>query len=345
MNHSEIQTEFDGPSLQFDFPNLLVGVADYVAGPTGCTVLYFPKRARCVIDLRGGSPGTSMANDGRLDALCFAGGSAYGLEAASGVTSELLAMRSFSTEWHDIAIVRAAVIYDFRARKNAIYPDHFLGRAAILSARAGCFPLGRHGAGCSARVGKAFGALNLDAEEAGQGGAFLQVRETRIVVFTVVNAMGGIVNRRGDVVRGQLDRNSGQRVSVAEIQRRILGSGRSPPPEPGNTTLTAVITNQKLSEFELKCLARQVHSSMARGIQPFHAWNDGDVLFAVTTDEVEEVSFDVTTLGLIASELAWDAVLSCFSEGTYDSAVAAGSSTTKRAPGPPVAASHRSSPP
>jgi 6-aminohexanoate-oligomer endohydrolase len=315
MNHSQIQTEFDGPLLRFDFPNLLVGVANYVAGPTGCTVLYFPKRARCVIDLRGGSPGTSMANDGRLDALCFAGGSAYGLEAASGVSSELLAMRSFSTQWHDIAIVRAAVIYDFPGRKNAIYPDHTLGRAAILAARAGCFPLGRHGAGSSALVGKAFGALNLGAEEAGQGGAFLRVRETRIVVFTVVNAMGGIVDRRGDVVRGLLDRKSGERVSVSEIRRRILASGRSHPPEPGNTTLTAVITNQKLSEFELKCLAKQVHCSMARGIQPFHAWNDGDVLFAVTTDEVEDPSLDVTTLGLLASELAWDAVLCCFVEG------------------------------
>jgi 6-aminohexanoate-oligomer endohydrolase len=299
---------------EFDLPALRIGVAEYPEGPTGCTIFHFPKGARCAIDVRGGSPGTLMAGDGLLDALCYTGGSAYGLEAATGVSAELLAMRSYSTQWGEIAIVRAAVIFDYRVRKNAIYPDNTLGRAALKSARTGIFPLGRRGAGCSATVGKVFDAANLD-ETAGQGGAFRQVGPTKIAVFTVVNAVGGIHDRQGQIVRGLLDRKSGKRLRVTELLERQLSDQASSRSSPGNTTLTAVITNQKLEAGQLTQLARQVHSSMARAIQPFHTWNDGDVLYAVTTGEVEATSLDPTALGILASELAWDAVLNCYQEG------------------------------
>ena len=76
-----------------------------------------------------------MAGDGPLDALCFAGGSLYGLEAAAGVAAELFARRQYATGWLDIAIVRGAVIFDFPPRSNAIYPDKALGRAALAAAR------------------------------------------------------------------------------------------------------------------------------------------------------------------------------------------------------------------
>ncbi len=112
-------TTTEGPALDFDFPSLRIGVAEYAEGPTGCTVFSFPKGSRCAVDVRGGSPGTMMAGDGAIDALCFAGGSLYGLEAASGVASELFATRDHSTRWDDIAIVRAAVIFDFASRATA----------------------------------------------------------------------------------------------------------------------------------------------------------------------------------------------------------------------------------
>jgi L-aminopeptidase/D-esterase-like protein len=83
---------------------------------------------------------------------------------------------------------------------------------------------------------------------------------------------------------------------------------------PGNTTLTLVVTNQQLDSWSLTPLARQVHASMARAIQPFHAWNDGDVLYAVTTGEVANPALSITSLGIVASELAWDAVLACYQD-------------------------------
>ena len=190
-----------------------------------------------------------------------------------------------------------------------------MGRAALQAARPGIFPLGRHGAGCSATVGKAFHSPS-HREPAGQGGAFRQVGPTKVAVFTVVNAVGAIVDRTGLVVRGNLDRISGRRLAATEVLNQYLSerAPRSGSTTSGNTTLTVVITNQQLDASALTPLARQVHSSMARAIQPFHAWNDGDVLYAVTTGEVTNPTLDVTALGIIASELAWDAVLNCFQD-------------------------------
>jgi hypothetical protein len=77
-----------------------------------------------------------------------------------------------------------------------------------------------------------------------------------------------------------------------------------------NTTITLVVTNQKMSYWELQRLGVQVHTSMARAIQPFHTQRDGDALFAVTTEEVENPNLGTADLGVFASEVAWDAVLS-----------------------------------
>ena len=83
---------------------------------------------------------------------------------------------------------------------------------------------------------------------------------------------------------------------------------------PGNTTLTVVVTNVKLDSRLLRTLGRQVHASMARAIQPFHTLVDGDVLYAVSTNEVDDPAVDSIGLGVVASELAWDAVLAAVSD-------------------------------
>jgi len=86
----EPRTNFDGPSLELDFPGLRIGVAEYDEGPTGCTVVRFAEPALLSVDVRGGSPGVLGAHYTFADAICLAGGSAYGLEAAAGVAAELL---------------------------------------------------------------------------------------------------------------------------------------------------------------------------------------------------------------------------------------------------------------
>ena len=309
-DHLELvpRTSFEGPALRFEFPGLEIGCAEYDEGPTGCTVFNFPSGAACAIDIRGGSPGTIGGDYEFVHAICLAGGSLYGLEAAAGVASELLARREYRTGWLDIPIVSGAIVFDYGPRDNAVYPDKELGRAALRAARAGEFPLGARGAGRSATAGKTFDYA--EGEPAGQGAAFRSIGDARIAVFTVVNAVGAIVDRNGAVVCGHLDRETGLRRGVGAGAEERLAAGRPVRPvPPGNTTLTIVATNQRLDRRSLRSVGRQVHASMARGIQPFHALVDGDVLYAVSTSEVESPLLESIGLGVVASELAWDAVL------------------------------------
>ncbi|CAN5426860.1 P1 family peptidase [soil metagenome] len=327
------RTASDGDFLAFDFPSLHIGTAEYEEGPTGATVFYFPKGAAAAVDMRGGAPGTTntdwlqLGYDGLgLDAICFGGGSWYGLEAASGVRAELLATK-MKNPFEEVANVAGAIVYDFPGRTNTIYADKELGRAALRAARPNRFPLGARGAGRFTSVGKYIGRDYR--EQGGQGGAFRQLGATKIAVFTVVNALGAIVDRQGRTVRGLRDPQTGARLSQADALRRLLERAEpqaAPPtttptpeaqkPTPANTTLTLVVTNQKLEHWQLRRLAVQVHTSMGRAIQPFQMQADGDVLFAATTAEVENPRLPLNTLAVIASELAFDAVLSSIPRGT-----------------------------
>jgi L-aminopeptidase/D-esterase-like protein len=292
-----------GPKLELDFPGLEIGVAEYAEGPTGCTVFHFPAGAMLAVDVRGGSPAW-IGDYGWTNAVCLAGGSLHGLEAISGVVAELFAQHDYKTGWDELALASGAIIYDYRPRDNAIYPDKALGRAALAAAKPGTFPLGAHGAGCSATVGK--GILGLGFEPSGQGGAFHASGEDRVAFFTVVNAVGAVVDRAGNVVRGHLDAATGDRQHAGEAVSARAGGE----PVPGNTTISLLVTNRTLDARSLTQLGRQVHTSMARAIHPFHAPTDGDVLFTVSTGAIDDDALNPYTLGIIASELAWDAVLS-----------------------------------
>ena len=147
-------------------------------------------------------------------------------------------------------------------------------------------------------------------ESAGQGAAFFQSGPTKVLVFTVVNASGAIIDRRGNVVRGHYNPETGKRDRAEVYASLDKLAGSLGELSTGNTTLTLVVTNQKLQS--LQQLARHVHSSMARGIYPFHTNRDGDILLAATTNEVENQNINDFMLSHIASELAWDAVLRSF---------------------------------
>jgi len=281
------RTEFPGGRvLEFDFPGLEIGVAEYDEGPTGCTVFSFGTRASVSIDVRGGSPDVSAANRDVIEVVCFAGGSLYGLEASAGVAAELFAKRDYSTKWMDVALVSGAILFDYGRRENAIYPDKNLGRAAVRAMRPGRFPQGARGAGRSATASHGTGA-----ELAGEGGAYRASGVTKILAFVVVNAYGCIVDRAGKIVRGK---------------------PTGPVPRSANTTLSLVVTNQKLDQLQLRSVGRQVHASMARGIHPFHARWDGDVNYMVSTQEIANENLDEVTLGELASDAMWDAILASY---------------------------------
>lgn len=307
MDRDEFTPADFGRVLTFDFPGLAVGVAEDEAGPTGCTVFHLPGGAVQAIDVRGGSPGV-VGDYGRTHAVCFAGGSLYGLEAVAGVAAELFAQRGYATDWDKLALASGAIVYDFGGRETAAYPDKALGAAALRVAIPGRFPLGRRGAGRAVTAGKGF-AFDR-GEAAGQGGAFRAAGGVRVAVFVVVNPVGAVVDRAGHVVCGNRNPETGARESMAADLDRRLAAGAAATPPGGNTTLSLLVTDARLDRTALGLLARMVHSSMARAIQPFHTPEDGDVLFALSTGAVEPPPVGLTGLGVLGSELAWDAVLS-----------------------------------
>ena len=312
-----IATDWGERVLSFDYPALAVGIAEYPAGPTGVTVLHFPAGAAMAMDVRGGSPGV-VGEYGFVHAISLAGGSLFGLEAAAGVTAKLLE-RQGTARWDTIPLVSGGIVFDFGGRDNNVYPDKRLGSAALENARVGGFPLGARGAGIAVTVGNGF-AFDR-GERAGQGAAFREVGGVKIFACTVLNAIGAVFDREGQVVLGHRDPESGRRTTFAEdLERRIAlaraaaDDGRPPgdaPRSPAgeNTTLTVVVTNQTVRGHDLAQLGRQIHSSMARSIQPFHTRDDGDVLWMVSTAEVDIPEWSLTALGVAASEVVWDAVL------------------------------------
>ena len=309
-------TTVRGPVLEFDFPGLSIGIAEYPQGPTGTTVFRFEKPAMAAVDVRGGAPGTIGTDGLRLGyddwgvhAISLSGGSSYGLAAAAGVTEAIKARVDNPGDWNNIVGVSGAIIFDLGGRRfNAITPDFELGKAALAAAQPGRFPLGAQGAGRFAMQGWRIG----DPQYSGQGGAYLALGAIRVAFFTVVNSAGAVVDRQGQVVRCSQPEPDG----CGSIQDRLRGQlGTAVPQFSGqgltsNTTISLLLTNRKMPFWALQRFAVQVHTSLARAIQPFATASDGDTLFAVTTNEVESDEMSYEDLGMIASEVAWDAVLS-----------------------------------
>jgi L-aminopeptidase/D-esterase-like protein len=315
-------TAIDGPVLTFDWPAIEVGIGSYEEGPTGVTVIRFPRRASLAVDVRGGGPGTVNTDLLRLgysrpfgDAIVFSGGSAYGEETITAVATGLKDDGVRSGDLVDVAIVPGAIIYDFGERRfNEIYPDKRLAQAALRAVRPGVFPLGAQGAGRMAMQGGFFGCN----AHSGQGGAFRQVGAVKIAAFTVVNAYGAVTDRAGRLVACNRPKSWGDLTMTSELLRNLPQSLKADwdaaagSPDAGgtkNTTISLIVTNQKLDYASLQRLAVQVHTSMARAIQPFSTSEDGDTLYAASTQEVDSNELNPVTLTTIAGEAMWDAVL------------------------------------
>jgi L-aminopeptidase/D-esterase-like protein len=315
-------TWIDGPTLTFDWPAVEVGIGSYEEGPTGVTVIRFPKRASMMVDVRGGAPGTVNTDALRLgygrpftDAIVFSGGSAYGEETIPAVATALKDDGVRSGDWLDVAFVAGAIIYDFGGRRfNEVYPDKRLAQAALRAARPGVFPLGAQGAGRMAMQGGYFGCN----AHSGQGGAFRQIGAVKIAAFTVVNAYGAVTDRAGRLVACNRPKSWGSLTTTSELLRNLPQSLKAnwdaaavDAPDAGgtrNTTVSLIVTNQKLDTASLQRMAVQVHTSMARAIQPFSTSQDGDTLYAASTQEIDS-ELTPLTLTTIAGETMWDAVL------------------------------------
>jgi L-aminopeptidase/D-esterase-like protein len=310
-------------TLRFDWPALEIGSATYEEGPTGLTVFHFPGRVMATVDVRGAGPGTvntdliRMDKPGKeVDTIVFSGGSLLGLEAIAGSATAL--KDSGERSGDDMPISAGAIMYDLHYhRLNDIYPDKALAAAALKARQPGVFPLGAEGAGRMIMQGLFYDC----GSHSGQGAAFRQVGDLKIAAFVAVNALGTIVDRQGKVVKCPSNPKWKPGVSISELMRTVgpdNGIDADPLPPEGskkvdeNTTISLVVVNRKMTPWELQRMAIEVHTSMARAIQPFSTVDDGDTLFVATTEEVGPTAGGLTrrALNLMASDMMWDAILS-----------------------------------
>lgn len=289
--------------------------------PTGCTVTLIEKGATGGVAVRGSAPGTRETDlldpsnlVEQVHAIVFSGGSAFGLDAASGVMRYLEEQKvGFPFGGAYVPIVPAAVLFDLPiGGKPMIRPDASCGYAAAKAATTGRIAEGSVGAGAGATVGKFGGAGS--AMKGGIGTASITLPNgLTVAAMVAVNAAGDIVDpATGRIVAGKLAADGRTFVDA----RKLLRTGTTIAERPGeNTTLGLVATNAKITKAQARKIAEMAHDGFARAIAPAHTMNDGDTIFAVGTGAFTGDA-NITILGGLAAEVTADAILRAVREAT-----------------------------
>jgi L-aminopeptidase/D-esterase-like protein len=287
-----------------------VGHAHNLTGPTGCTVVLCPPNTVGGVDQRGGAPGTRETDLLRpmhlvehVHAILLAGGSAYGLDAASGVMRYLEEQGiGFTVEGGVMPIVPAAILFDLDLGDPAIRPDAEMGYAACRAASEAPVDEGNIGAGAGAQVGRLMGPGF--ACKAGLGSAVMEVGDgLQVGALFVVNAVGDVVDETGRILAGTRQPPEGSQFAHAmtllpALARMQMGGG--------HTVLGVIATNAALPKEETNKVAQMAHDGLARAIRPAHTMLDGDTIFALATGTAGRAN--VSVIGAFAAEAAAQAI-------------------------------------
>jgi len=291
-------------------PGIRVGHATDTTNVTGCTVLLVPPDGvRCVIDARGGAPGTretALLAEGsatRIHAIFLSGGSAFGLAAADGVVA-WLAERGvgFPTGVRPVPIVPAAILFDL-AIGTAEAPSPTMGYAAANSASSLPVTCGSVGAGTGATVGKLYGRARAMQGGIGSAAAVVSVAGADYLVgaLVAVNAVGDVRDPVGNrIIAGARNGDSWVRMRGSSVALPTL-----PPPTGTNTTLGVIATDAPLTRTALTRLAISAHDGLAHSISPAHTAADGDAIFVLTTapDQIQLATRDSIALSLAVEDV------------------------------------------
>ena len=277
-----------------DIVGLQIGHFTDPRRPTGCTVLLCPQGAVASVDVRGAAPGTretdllDPVNTVQLvHGLVLSGGSAFGLDAASGV------MRWLHERGHGLSvgpvrvpIVPAAVVFDLwvddftSAPGASVWPDAAAGYAACEAAGQPLV-LGNVGAGAGATVGKLNGPDC--AMRGGLGSAAVRLDGFTVAALVVCNAVGDVVDPRSGAVLAGARRAPDRRDRIDSVRAQLSGAAVQAPALGSNTTIGVIATDAPLNKLQAKRLAQIGHDGLARSIRPVHTPMDGDTLFTVAT--------------------------------------------------------------
>lgn len=281
-------------------PGIKVGHYTDNQSLTGCTVILYEEGAVGGVDVRGSAPGTRETDLLRpanlvqkVHAVLLTGGSAFGLDAAGGVMQYLEENKvGFQTNSIKVPIVPAAVIYDLDIGDPLKRPDKNSGYLVAKNASSDPVEEGSVGVGTGALVGKALGSQY--AMKGGVGSYSIELTKGIVVgAITVVNSTGDVYEN-GKIIAGALDKNKNF-INIYEYMKKFAVNANAGQ----NTTLSLVATNAILTKEETNKVAQIAHDGMARAIKPVHTMYDGDVVFCLSTEEIES---NVTLIGELAAE-------------------------------------------
>ncbi|QRG70009.1 P1 family peptidase [Brevibacillus choshinensis] len=294
-----------------DVPGVKVGHAQNTEALTGCSVILLERPSVCGVDVRGSAPGTRetdlldpMNMVSVVHSICLSGGSAYGLDAATGVMQYLEDQGvGLDVMFGVVPIVPGAVLFDLAIGDHKIRPDRQMGYEAAAKASKDAVAQGNVGAGTGASVGKLNGFAN--AMKSGLGCASVKLDNGLVVgAIVAVNAVGHVFDpQSGKILAGPRD-GEGALIDSVEVMKI---SAFSPIPPGTNTTIAVVASNAILTKSEAKKAAQMAHDGLARTIRPIHTMNDGDTIFSVATGEVEAT---VDLIGTLSADVLAAAVIS-----------------------------------
>ena len=292
---------------------ITVGHMTLTERPTGCTVVLAAPAAVAGVDVRGAAPGTretdllsAINTVDRVNAIVLAGGSAFGLDAASG-TVRWLAERGtgFETSVARVPIVPSAILFDLGVGDPNVRPDADCGYRAASGASAAPVTEGSVGAGAGATVGKMRGMGR--AMRGGVGSAAVAMPNGLIVAALVaVNAYGDVIDPATGTVIAGVRTEDGR--ALADARRLLRDSPPAATRAAENTTLAVVATNARLTKPQAVKLAQMAQDGFARAVSPVHTPADGDTVFALATSARTEPD-DLLLVGALAADVTAEAIL------------------------------------
>lgn len=298
-----------------DVPGIRVGHADDAEALTGCTVILCDGGAVGGVDQRGGAPGTRETDPMRplhlvqqVHAVMLAGGSAFGLDAASGAVRYLEARDiGFDVRVARVPIVPAAILFDLGIGRKDRRPDAAMGYQACENASEATSAQGNVGAGMGATVGKILGLER--AMKSGLGTASIELGKGVVVgAIAAVNAFGDVIDpAQGEILAGARAADGERafadtlRVMKSRVGQPSMGFGAGE-----NTVIAAVASNARMNKEQINKVAQMAHDGIARTVRPAHTMLDGDTVFALSTGDGIA---DVNIVGAFAAEALAQAIV------------------------------------
>jgi L-aminopeptidase/D-esterase-like protein len=295
--------------------NIRIGQTEDKKGGTGVTVIVAPEGAPCGLDIRGGGP--AGRETGLLDPLAAAevihsvvlgGGSAFGLEAASGVMQYLSENKiGFPVGDVVVPLVCQSDIFDLQYGRSDVYPDKAMGYKATKLAfkgKHGNYKDGSVGAGCGATVGKLLGPDRC--WKSGLGSYAVELGELKVGAIICTNAIGDVYDANNGKRIAGVKNEKGTGLNKVSCEELLYDMYVNPPVGmTTNTTIGIILTNAKFNKSQLCKLAGMGHDGYARSIRPVHTSMDGDSIYAMSVGDVE-ASLDV--VGTLVNQVICEAI-------------------------------------